>query len=117
MAVPGGRVVLASKASVSGPLRTHVPGTVGLRVGAGLSADTAVVKWTLTAASRATLVAPGAGAVDITSRWALACAGVAPALVGFTLDRTRAVEAPSSRHTATTMATIIPVCRESRLRC
>jgi hypothetical protein len=117
MAVPGGRVEVASKAKVSGPLRTHVPGTAGLKVGAGLSEETAVVKRTLTAASRATLVAPGAGAVDITSRWALAWAGVAPAVVGFTRETMRAVEAPTSKHTAITMATMIPVCRESLLRC
>ncbi len=117
MDAPGGNVPVASKASVSGPLWTHVPGTAGLRVGNGLSADRAVVKWTLTAASRATLVAPGAGSVETTSRWTLPWAGVALAVLGLTLDTTRAVDAPTSRQAATTIATMIPVGRESRLRC
>jgi hypothetical protein len=116
--VPGGRGEVALKARVSGPLCTHVPGTAGDRVGVGLSVFKAVVKWTLTAASRATAVAPGAGAVEATARWTALWAGaVALAEVGFTRERTRAVEAATSRHTTTTIPTMSPVCRDPRLRC
>ena len=81
---------------MSGALRTQVPGTAGVMVGAGLSVASAVVKWTLTAESRATAVAPGAGLVDTTARWA-AGVGVALAVEGLTFVTTRAAEAPASR--------------------
>ena len=121
IAVPGGRVPEDSKPRVSGPLLTQEPGTAGVSVGMGLWSDRAVVKRTLTAASRGTLVAPGAGSVDMMSSGALlrTVAGVAVALaaLGFTLATTSAADAPARRHTTMTMATIIPVGRESRLRC
>jgi hypothetical protein len=74
----------------------------------------------LIGASSATAAAAGAGLVNITLRGRcelLLAAVVALAFVVPTLDTTRAVETPTRRTAATTMDTMIPVCRESRLRC